>query len=179
MREKDHMPTVCARPHPLHAAVIAAAAMLGLGAAVTLPTDAVAADLIVRYDQSQLLRMPRPVSEVIIGNSSIADVSVQGNNMLVVTGKTFGVTNIIALDAEKNVIQDQRVIVQRDDSRVVNLHKGSQRQSYTCSPNCTPTITIGDENGFFEQVAKHARTKTSFSENSAEGGGGGGGGGGQ
>ncbi|MDX2257652.1 MAG: pilus assembly protein N-terminal domain-containing protein [Hyphomicrobiaceae bacterium] len=132
------------------------------------PTAAVAADLIVRYDQSQLLRMPRPVSEVIIGNPSIADVTVQGNNLLVVTGKTFGVTNIIALDADKNVIQDQRVIVQRDDARVVNLHKGSQRQSYTCSPNCTPTITIGDESGYFELISKHARAKTSFSDSTSD-----------
>lgn len=121
-------------------------------------------DLIVRYDQSQLLRLPRPVSEVIIGNPSIADVSVQAGNLLVVTGKTFGVTNIIALDLQKNVIQDQRVIVQRDEARVVNLHKGSQRYSFTCSPNCTPTITIGDENSYFETISKHAQTKKGFSD---------------
>lgn len=121
-------------------------------------------DLIVRYDQSQLLRLPRPVSEVIIGNPSIADVAVQGPNLLVVTGKTFGVTNIIALDQERNVIQDQRVIVQRDEARVINLHKGSQRQSFTCSPNCTPTITIGDDTAYFEMIAKHAKEKTGFSE---------------
>jgi len=121
-------------------------------------------DLIVRYDQSQLLRLPRPVSEVIIGNPSIADVAVQGPNLLVVTGKTFGVTNIIALDRERNVIQDQRVIVQRDEARVINLHKGSQRQSFTCSPNCTPTITIGDDTAYFEMIAKHAKEKTGFSE---------------
>ena len=81
-------------------------------------------DLIVRYDQSQLLRLPRSISQVIIGNPSIADASVQGSNLIVVTGKTFGVTNIIALDKQGNVIQDQRVIVQRDDVRMVNLHKG-------------------------------------------------------
>ncbi|MDX2287357.1 MAG: pilus assembly protein N-terminal domain-containing protein [Hyphomicrobiaceae bacterium] len=167
------MPTASAATRSTRTAVLAAAVSLGFAG------SAIAADLIVRYDQSQLLRMPRPVSEVIIGNSSIADVSVQGNNMLVITGKTFGVTNIIALDAEKNVIQDQRVIVQRDDARVVNLHKGSQRQSYTCSPNCTPTITIGDENGYFELISKHSRSKTSFSESSSDPGNGGGAGAGQ
>ncbi|MEO1281283.1 MAG: pilus assembly protein N-terminal domain-containing protein [Pseudomonadota bacterium] len=124
-------------------------------------------DLIVRYDQSQLLRLPRPVSEVIIGNASIADVSVQAGNLLVVTGKTFGVTNIIALDLQKNVIQDQRVIVQRDEARVVNLHKGSKRFSFTCAPNCTPTITIGDENQYFETISKHASTKKGFSESNS------------
>src|SRR5690348_1253498 len=74
-----------------------------------LAAPASAADLIVRYDQSQLLRLPRPASEIIVGNPSIADVTLQDGNLLVVTGKTFGITNIIALDTDHNVIQDQRV----------------------------------------------------------------------
>ena len=62
-----------------------------------------------------------------------------------VTGKTFGVTNIIALDADKNVIQDQRVIVEQDDRHTVVLYKGSLRHSYTCSPTCSPAIVVGDD----------------------------------
>src|SRR5262245_19203692 len=78
-------------------ALVAAAALIVV---IALPIGhARAADLVVRYDQSQLLRLPRPVDHVIIGNASIADVSVQAGNLLIVTGKTFGVTNIIALDA--------------------------------------------------------------------------------
>lgn len=141
-----------------------------LVAAMTASTaTAVADDLIVRYDQSQLLRMPREIADVIVGNPSIADVSVQRGNLLIVTGKTFGVTNIIALDDERNVIHDQRVVVQRDERRVVNLHKGSQRESFTCSPNCSPTITIGDSTQFFDMISKHSSTKTKFSEGSSSG----------
>jgi Pilus formation protein N terminal region len=143
-------------------------------AAVLWPvTPAAANDLIVRYDQSQLLRLPRPVADIIVGNPSIADVSVQGGNLLVVTGKTFGITNIIALDAERNVIQDQRVVVQQDDQRIVNLTKGGGRQSYTCTPNCSPTMTIGDSTDFFDTITKHASTKTKFSDQSGEQSGGG------
>ncbi len=131
-----------------------------------------AADLIVRYDQSQLLRLPRPATEIIIGNPSIADVSLQGGNLLVVTGKTFGITNVIALDADRNVIQDQRVVVERDDRRVVNLHKGGTRFTYSCSPNCETNLTIGDDKGYFEMVQKHNSDKTRFSEGSAESSGG-------
>lgn len=137
-------------------------------------TEVQADDLIVRYDQSQLLRLPRPVSDVIIGNPSIADVNVTGGNLLVVTGKTFGVTNIIALDESRNIIQDQRVIVQRDPARIVNLHKGSQRQSYTCAPGCSPTITIGDDDPYFKIISQHSSTKTQFSSGQAEGSSGGG-----
>lgn len=132
---------------------------------------AAASDLVIAYDQSQLLRLPRPAASVIIGNPSIADVAIQGGNLLVVTGKTFGVTNIIALDAERNIIQDQRVIVQRDEVRTVNLTKGGKRQSYSCTPNCSPTLTIGDDVEYFDTISNHATKKTQFSE----GGGGGGG----
>lgn len=124
-------------------------------------------DLIVRYDQSQLLRLSRPVAEIIIGNPSIADVTVQGNNLLVVTGKTFGMTNIIALDADRNIIKDQRVIVERDENRTVNLHMAGTRQSYSCTPNCSPTLIIGDDSSYFETIEKHSQAKTKFSEGGA------------
>jgi Flp pilus assembly secretin CpaC len=143
-----------------------AALMLGVliaMAALCWAAKARASDLVVAYDQSQLLRLPRPVASVIIGNPSIADVAIQGGDLLVVTGKTFGVTNIIALDAERNIIQDQRVVVQRDEVRTVNLTKGAVRQSYSCTPVCSPTLTIGDDKDYFETISKHAETKTKFS----------------
>jgi Flp pilus assembly secretin CpaC len=129
-----------------------------------------AEDLIVKYDQSQLLRLPRPASEIIIGNPAIADISIQTGNLLVVTGKTFGITNIIVLDAERNVIWDERVLVRRDEAKVVNLQRGSQRQSYNCTPQCNPQIVIGDEQAYFDNVAKASAAKIGFSEKAAESG---------
>lgn len=146
---------------------IGAAALLALTVVLVAPS-AHANDLIVRYDQSQLIRLPRPAAEVIIGNPSIADVTIQGGNLLVVTGKTFGITNIIALDAQRNVIQDQRVLVERDDQRALVLYKGSMRESYTCTPMCAPTLTIGDETKFFETMTKHAVGKATVSAGSTQ-----------
>jgi hypothetical protein len=132
-------------------------------AAVAVPASAADTDLVVNYDQSKLLRLSRPVSEIIIGNPSIADVTVNGTTLLVVTGKTFGMTNIIALDADRKIIREQRVIVERDEHRVVNLHKAGVRQSYSCTPNCSPTLTIGDDSTYFETIQKHSAAKTGFS----------------
>lgn len=125
-----------------------------------------ASDLVVRYDQSQLLRLPRPVAEVIIGNPGIADVAVQGGNILVVTGKSYGVTNIIALDGERNVIQDQRILVERDQRSIVNLHRGVSQQTYSCTPNCAPMMNIGDDNEFFGRVSGHTSAKAKAAESS-------------
>ena len=150
-------------------AMLAAAA--GLSALIIEAPAARADDLIVKYDQSQLLRLPRPAAEIIIGNPTIADVSVQGGNLLVITGKSFGITNIISLDADRNIIQDQRILVQRDEVKVVNLQKGPKRESYNCSPQCNPSVTIGDDSAYFENVVKSTTSKMKTSESSAEGGG--------
>ena len=144
-------------------------AVLALAAAVCLDaTRAAADDLIVRYDQAQLLRLPRAVSEVIVGNPSIADVTIAGGNLLVVTGKTFGVTNVIALDSDRNIIQDQKILVERDQT-VVNLHRGPMRETYSCSPQCQPNFTIGDDPVFFDNIANQNGKKTKFSETGSEG----------
>ncbi|MFM1813602.1 MAG: hypothetical protein RLZ98_297 [Pseudomonadota bacterium] len=149
---------------------------LCLAAVATAPRAAVAQnaqDLVVMYDQSQILRLPRAVSQIIIGNPTIADVAINSAQVLVVTGKSFGITNIIAIDANGHVIQDQRVLVQRDELKVVNLQKGGSRESYNCSPQCNPMITIGDDTKYFATVSKDAERKIKMSETFASGGGGG------
>ncbi len=144
-------------------------ALMSGGTLVMTSAQATATDLMVTYDQSKLLRMPRPVADIIIGNPSIADVTVKGSNLLIITGKSFGITNIIALDADKNVIQDQRIIVQRDQQTIVNLNKGDSRRSYNCSPSCNPTVTVGDDVVFLDTVAKMAQRKRLLSEGAASG----------
>ena len=148
-----------------HAATVAVVALVA--AAGFDATRAHAEDLIVRYDQAQLLRLPRAVNEIIVGNPSIADVTIAGGNLLVITGKTFGVTNVIALDSERNIIQDQKIMVERDQA-VVSLHRGSTRQTYSCTPQCQPNLTIGDEKNYFDTVNDENSKKTKFSEMGAE-----------
>lgn len=147
---------------------LAAAAGLLLAAAIGAGA-AQAQDLVVKYDQSQLLRLPRPVAEIIIGNPTIADVAVQGSDMLVVTGKTFGITNIILLDSDRNVIQDQRVVVVREEARVINLTKGGKRESYNCAPYCNPSLVVGDDQAYFENVGRMGERKSKIAEGASDG----------
>jgi hypothetical protein len=157
---------------------------LALAAALALAVPAAAQqpDLIVKFDQSQLLRLPRPAAEIIIGNPAVADVSIQTGNLLVITGKSFGITNIIALDAERQVIQDQRVMVRRDEVSTVNVYKAANRQTYNCAPQCNQSIMPGDDPAYFAQAQGAATSKIGFNERFAagdQGGGGGAGGGNQ
>lgn len=138
-------------------------------ALVALVPAAAAGDLVVKYDQSQLLRLPRAVNQIIIGNPSIADVTVQTPNLLVVTGRTFGITNVIALDADRNVIQDQRVVVVRDGTSQVSLYRGVKRETYNCAPHCNPSLMAGDDSKYFGEVMSGFQGKTGFSEKAADG----------
>ena len=160
------MPTLAS----VRSRALAFAAGFAASVLAVLPFSAKAQDLIVKYDQSQLLRLPRPVAEIIIGNPTIAEVTVQAQNLLVVTGKTFGITNVIALDAERNIIQDQRIIVTREEGKVVNVQKGTQRETYNCTPQCNPSLVVGDEQKYFDAVARNSERKIKFTEGSAESG---------
>lgn len=151
-----------------------ALAVVLLGVATLLvgiahPTAQGLDDIIVTYDQSQLLSLPRPAAEIIIGNPVIADVSVHSGNMLVITGKAFGITNMIALDAKKQVIFNRRILVKRDEVRVVNLMRGALRQTFNCTPQCNPTITVGDDPAYFDASLKAAEKKSGMSEKAADG----------
>ena len=159
-----------------HARGIPGLGLTFLAAAVTLtamsaaPTRSNANELIVKFDQSQIIKLPRPVTEIIIGNPMIADVAIQSSNLLVVTGKSFGLTNLIALDADRNVIIDQRVMVQRDNNRLLFLTKGGKRETYNCAPQCNPTITVGDDTVYFNQTAASSERKIRLIEGQTEGG---------
>lgn len=153
------------------AALLASIAVLAGSAWLTAQ---VLDDIIVKYDQSQLLPLPRPASEIIIGNPVIADISVQSGSLLVITGKSFGITNMIVLDAKREVIFERRILVKRDDVKVVNLLRGAQRQTFNCTPQCNPTVTIGDDQAYFDATLKAAEKKSGMSEKAADSGTGGG-----
>lgn len=154
---------------PLRVPFRSTVAAMSLAAAALLSYPADADDLLVTYDQSQLWQLDRPVAEIIIGNPTIADVTIQSSDLLVITGKTFGITNIIALDVDRKIVDERRILVQRDQQKVVNLHKGSKRESYNCSPQCNPTITIGDNADYFDAIAKMSEGKVKLSSGSAAG----------
>jgi hypothetical protein len=144
--------------HHMAAATLACAAILAAVPAVK------ADDILVKYDQATLIRLPRPAAEVIIGNPSIADVHIQNGTSLVITGKSFGMTNLITLDAQGQVIREQRLIVRRDDDRYVNVFKGAARSTYSCPPNalCQPVLSVGDET--FQVTLKQTQDKMKISE---------------
>ncbi|MEL6287787.1 MAG: pilus assembly protein N-terminal domain-containing protein [Pseudomonadota bacterium] len=147
-----------------------AAAAVGFGMAVAASSafspvalaDA-SSDFVVQYDQVRLLRLEDKAASVIVGNPSIADVSIQNGKLLAVTGKTFGITNLIILDRAGRVMMDRRLLVSSDEQKIVKLTRGNLSQTYNCAPKCQPVLKIGDDDKFYANVVKSSESKVKFS----------------
>jgi hypothetical protein len=111
-----------------------------------------AADTIdVVLDQAQIVRLPDRVGTVVIGNPLIADVTVQSGGLMVVTGKGYGRTNVIALDRRGAVLMEKAIQV-LGPHNVVVIYRGVDRESYSCSPKCERRITLGDTKDYFDST---------------------------
>jgi Flp pilus assembly secretin CpaC len=110
-------------------------------------------------DQATILKIPAGVATIVIGNPLIADVSMQGGGMMVVTGKGFGMTNIVALDRGGNVLMDRMVQVVGPRDNVVVVYRGLTRESYSCAPMCERRITLGDSTEYFESTIAQTGTR--------------------
>ena len=126
-------------------------------------------DVVVAMDQAMMLRLERSAAEVVVGNPSIADVAIQDSKVLVLTGKSFGETNLIVLDAQGKVIINRRVVVAEPRSGYVTVYHGTRRETLQCSPNCGTPLVIGDDPSYFESLSKEIRTKQAIGQASAEG----------
>ena len=63
----------------------------------------------VTLDQAKIARLPAGATTLIIGNPMIADVTMlKNNNSMVITGKGFGQTNLIAIDAAGSVLEERQ-----------------------------------------------------------------------
>jgi hypothetical protein len=116
----------------------------------------------VMIDHAKVLRLPERTQTVVVGNPSIADVSVQKNGVLVLTGKSYGRTNLIALDGAGSLIAESMISVQAPSDATVIVQRGLDRESYSCTPSCQPSLFLGDSAPYFASVGDQANKRTSL-----------------
>lgn len=109
-----------------------------IAAAGLMPQISAAQDDMLRVfmDHARILKLDRPVSKVIIGNSQVADATVADPKTIVLTGRSFGTTNIVLLDADGNAIVDERILVSIDEGNTVRVYRQTERSVLSCTPNC-------------------------------------------
>ena len=116
----------------------------------------------VVLDQAQVMKLPEHVATIVVGNPLIADVAVQAGGTMVITGKGYGRTNIIALDRGGKVLAEHAVQVRGPADDVVVVYRGVERESYSCTPQCERRITLGDTPGFFTSTLAQTGTRNSL-----------------
>lgn len=120
--------------------------------------------VLVNVNMARVLRINAPAATIIIGNPGIADVTIQDPQTLILTGKSYGQTNMIVLDAAGEPIADTLIEVVQTHDDIVTIYYGQSRTSMACEPICQPTVNIGDDPAFTSQ----AIASSTLVENNAE-----------
>lgn len=90
----------------------------------------------VLMNQAKIVKLARPADTIVIGNSEIADAAVQDPSTIVLTGRDFGVTNLVILDADGVPIVDEQIVVSRHFANSVRIYRRSDVQTLSCTPYC-------------------------------------------
>lgn len=120
--------------------------------AAGVPAPVRAADISVILDQARMVKLPDRVATIVIGNPVIADAAVQSGGWMVITGKGYGTTNIVALDRTGAILMERTVEVQGPQNVVV-VYRGVERHTFSCTPECSRQLALGDGNASFEVTA--------------------------
>lgn len=118
------------------------AVLVSLGVALAASASAAqSARLNIGIDQAQRVSLRGAAASVIVGNPQIADVTVVDANTLYVTGKGYGVTEIVAVDAVgRSVFQSEIVVTGAAGSSTVRVWRGGQATEMACASSCAPSV---------------------------------------
>lgn len=90
----------------------------------------------ILMNQAKILKLSRPADTIVIGNPLIADASVQDASTIVLTGRGFGVTNLVVIDTDGMPILDEQIVVSRSTANSVRVYRRADVQTLSCTPYC-------------------------------------------
>jgi Flp pilus assembly secretin CpaC len=124
------------------------AALIG-AFALSFATMASADQIQVEASKTIAVPLNGPAASIVIGNKNIADVAVHNDQLLFVTGKSYGTTNLLVFDKAGQQIYASDVLVTTNSSSLVTVNRSGQNFTYDCSPNCRSVLSIGDQADYF------------------------------
>jgi Flp pilus assembly secretin CpaC len=145
-----------------HARRLIGGALLGLAAAAANGGVALADVVDLTIDFAKIMKLDRPAATLVIGNPGIADATVEDETTVILTGKTAGSTNLIALDEKGAEIANLVVRVSSDIRQLTTVFYGRKRQTFSCSPTCEQVISVGDNPDNFDTAKSQIEQRTSF-----------------
>ena len=116
-----------------------------IAAAVAAGHAQAGAGIEVQMNQAKIVRLTKSADTIIVGNPAIADASVQDASTIVLTGKGFGVTNLVVLDIDGNPIVDEQITVVRQTASSVRIYRRADIQTLSCTPYCESSFKTDAE----------------------------------
>jgi len=95
------------------------------------------ADLPVAAGQTAYLALGDAVRDIVVGDPSVADVSVVSDRTLVVMGKRPGVTSLLAFGVGGRALASRQVVVSEVGAGAVTVYRGAAASHYACAPQCS------------------------------------------
>ncbi|WP_048645339.1 pilus assembly protein N-terminal domain-containing protein [Nitratireductor soli] len=111
-------------------------AVFAAGLLATASLARAEAGINVVMNQAKIVKLSRAADTIVIGNPEIADAAVQDASTIVLTGKGFGVTNLVVLDIDGQPIVDEQVTVSRQAAQSVRIYRRANIQTLSCTPYC-------------------------------------------
>lgn len=102
-----------------------------------------AQEVILLADQSQIITLSQAPATLLVGNPAIANVTTDGRSLFL-HPRAYGLTNVVALDADGNKLGEYLVRVIYEDSYGVSMYSPLGRNTYTCVKDCEPALRLGD-----------------------------------
>tara|TARA_R110000868_G_scaffold12867_4_gene60826 strand:- start:3845 stop:4423 length:579 start_codon:yes stop_codon:yes gene_type:complete len=114
---------------------------------------AAAGQLSVETNKTIPVRISGAAASIVLGNKNVADVAVHNENLIFVTGKSFGTTNLMVFNKAGEQIYSTDVVVTVNASNLVTVNRSGQNFTYDCAPECRPIISIGDQADYFGNLS--------------------------
>ncbi|MEX6633107.1 pilus assembly protein N-terminal domain-containing protein [Hyphococcus lacteus] len=138
---------------------------------LTATTQVAAAEqLWLTMDQVRPYKLENPAQSIVVGNPSIADVTVQDNSNVLLFGKAPGLTNIYIFNEDGEAVKNLIIRVRTPSADMMTVHRGIARTTYNCTTNCEATVTVGDSDTVFNNVAAQVQSKFGQASSLSKGG---------
>lgn len=139
------------------------ALLSAFGAGLLFASAAAANDRTIRVDidYARIVKIPQGAQTLVIGNPLIADVTMlKSSQLMVITGKSFGTTNLIVLDRAGAQVGESLVTVVPAEDKLI-VQRGTHRESMSCNPRCAKAVDLADDMNYMNATVEAVKTHDS------------------
>ena len=138
---------------------------------LSLATAVLAASLTAHADpftveigKTKALKLKAEAASVAIGNPNVADIAVHDSNLMFVSGKTFGTTNLLIMDSDGKTIYSSDIVVTANTANLVTVNRAGADYTYDCAPTCRAGLAVGDAEDHYNKVFAQISQQKDLSE---------------